>query len=50
MTWAQECWTMYADIARIAVPITFIFGACNISFDMIYNAFTSGHFKFGGHF
>lgn len=46
----QAIWLIYGAIAEIAVPITFIFGVCNIVYNMISSAFFRGRLHFGGRY
>lgn len=49
-SWTSDIWVLYASIAGIAVPVTFIFGVGNILYDIISRAFFSGKLHFGGRF
>lgn len=41
---------LYVDMLKVALPITFVFGVCNLLTDMITRAFFKGRLHFGGRF
>lgn len=45
---AQDIIDLYGQLVELALPVTFIFGMCNIAVGVIFNAFMRGRLKFGG--